>query len=89
MHNLPNGNYPFIDQLYPLSDMMMVEAPSELEKLFKAQASKNGVDIVRDQPVELRCKSEEYPDANFLIYWPADSERIHVLVPRKFAQGIS
>jgi hypothetical protein len=89
MQNLPNGNYPFIDQLYPLSDMIMVEAPGELEKLFKAQASENGVEIIRDRPVELRCKSEEYPDATFLIFWPTHSERIHMLVPRGFAQGIS
>lgn len=89
MRNLPNGNYPFIDQVYPLSDMIMVEAPRELEKLFKTQASENGVEIIRDRPMELRCKSEEYPDATFLIFWPFDSDRIHMLVPRKFAQGIS
>ncbi|WP_281804806.1 hypothetical protein [Methylocystis echinoides] len=89
MQNLPNRSYPFIDRLYPLTEMTMVEAPRELETLFKAQASQNGVDIIRDQPVELRCKSEEYPDATFLIFWPAGSERIHMLVPRNFAEGIS
>ncbi len=89
MQNLPNGNYPFIDQLYPLSDMIMVDAPGELEKLFKAQPSENGAEIIRDRPVELRCKSEEHPDATFLVFWPKHSERINLLFPRKFAQGIS
>lgn len=69
--------------------MIMFEAPGELEKLFKAKACKNGVEIIRDRPAELRCKSEEYPDTTFLIFWPTLSERIHMLVPRKFAQGIS
>jgi hypothetical protein len=41
----------------------MVEAPPALEALFKSQAAANGVDIIRDEPVELRCRSEEYPDA--------------------------
>ncbi len=84
---LPDGHYPFIDERLPLSDMTMVVAPPQLETLFKAQAAKNGVEIVRDEPVELRCQSEEYPDATFLIYWPNGTERIHMLVPTKFAVG--
>jgi hypothetical protein len=84
---LPEGSYPFIDQRLPLSDMTMVEAPPELEKLFKSQAAANGIDVLRDEPVELRCRSEEYPDATFLIYWPHGTDRIHMLVPTKFAVG--
>ena len=48
----------------------MVEAPLDLEALFKAQSAANGVELMRDQPVELRCRSEQYPNATFLIYWP-------------------
>jgi hypothetical protein len=84
---LPDGMYPFIDQRLPLSEMTMVEALPQLEALFKSQAAKSGVEIVRDEPVELRCQSEEYPDATFLIYWPTGTERIHMLVPKGFAKG--
>lgn len=84
---LPEGLYPFIDEWLPLSEMVMVEAPANLEALFKSQAAANGLDIVRDQPVELRCSSEDYPDATFLVYWPQGSDRIHMLVPTRFAQG--
>ena len=65
----------------------MVEAPRDLESLFKSQAAANGIDIIRDEPVELRCSSEEYPDATFLVYWPRGSEHIHMLIPKKFAEG--
>jgi hypothetical protein len=84
---LPDGSYPFIDERLPLSEMTMVEAPPELEKLFASQAAANGVEILRDAPVELRCRSEEHPDATFLIYWPHGSDHIHMLVPTKFAIG--
>jgi hypothetical protein len=88
---LPDGSYPFINEHLPLSEMTMVEAPRELEKLFISQAGVNGVEILRDAPVELRCRSEEYPDATFLIYRPHGSDRIHMLVPTKFArrQGLT
>ncbi len=85
--SVPDGRYPFIDKWLPLTDMTMVEAPPQLEILFKAQAAKSGVEIIRDEPVELRCQSGKYPDATFLIYWPTGSERIHMLVPKEFAKG--
>jgi hypothetical protein len=84
---LPEGLYPFIDQRIPLAELAMVEAPQDLEALFKAQSAANGVELIRDEPVELRCQSEQYPDATFLIYWPRGDERIHMLVPKKFAVG--
>ncbi len=46
----------------------MAEAPLQLEALFQSEAAKTGIEIIRDQPVELRCQQEEYPDATFLIY---------------------
>ncbi len=84
---LPDGFYPFIDRRLPLSDLTMVEAPPDLEALFKSQAAENGIEIIRDEPVELHCQSEQYPDATFLVYWPRGHERIHMLVPTKFAKG--
>ncbi len=84
---LPDGHYPFIDERLPLSELVMVEAPSDLEALFKSQATANGIEIIRDEPVELRCRSAEFPDATFLIYWPHGHEHIHMLVPKRFAAG--
>lgn len=84
---LADGQYPFIDERLPLSQMAMVEAPARLEALFKEQAARNGIQIVRDQPVELICRTEEFPDATFLIWWPIGSDHIHMLVPKKFAVG--
>jgi hypothetical protein len=87
MRALPDGLYPFIDERLPLAELIMVEAPRDLEALFKSQATRNGVDIIRDEPVEIRCSSDQYPDATFLIYWPHGSDRIHMLVPKKFIAG--
>ena len=80
---LPDGDYPFIDRRLPLSELQMTEAPAELEKLFRQQAERNGVALVRDEPLELRCHSDEFPEATFLIWWPTGSDHIHMLVPRK------
>jgi hypothetical protein len=87
LQTLPDGLYPFIDKRLPLADLTMIEAPAALETLFKSQAAANGIDIIRDEPVELRCRSVEYPDATFLIYWPHGTDRIHMLAPREFASG--
>ncbi len=87
MKELPEGLYPFIDQRLPLADMALVEAPLALEALFKSQAAANGIELIRDEPVELRCRSEDYPDATFLVYWPLGHDRIHMLVPKPLAQG--
>lgn len=84
---LPDGNYPFIDQRLPLADLTMVEAPPDLQALFIEQAEQNGIELVRDLPVELRCRSKTYPDATFLIYWPYGNNKIHMLVPKELATG--
>ena len=84
---LPEGDYPFIDERLPLSQLTMVEAPAQLEALFKSEAAKKEVSFARDVPIELRCRSDEYPDAIFLIYWPTGSERIHMLVPTSLVVG--
>jgi hypothetical protein len=84
--NLPDGEYPFIDQRLPLSELSMIEVPPDLEGLLKDQATKNGVSIVRNEPVELRCQTKEFGDACFLIYWP-DGQRMHMLAPRGFQTG--
>jgi hypothetical protein len=55
---LPDGEYPFIDERLPLSEMAIVEAPADLEALFKEQAARNEVKILRDLAVELRCQSD-------------------------------
>jgi hypothetical protein len=54
MSELPDGRYPLIDERLPLAELVMVEAPSDLEALFKSQTAANGIDIIRDEPVEPR-----------------------------------
>jgi hypothetical protein len=68
MKQLPDGSYPFADQRLPLGEMVMVEAPPELKALIKSQGAKNGVEICRDAPFELTCRSAEFPDATFLVW---------------------
>lgn len=41
----------------------------------------------RRRAIELRCRSEEYPDATFLTYWPHGTDRFHMVGPKKFARG--
>lgn len=87
MTDLPPGQYPFIDRNYDLADMAFAEAPADLEALFKATAAENGIELIRDSAVELRCQTGKAIDAVFMIFWPSSSDRIHVLVPKQFAQG--
>lgn len=63
----------------------MIETPASLRDLLITQAQKNG-GIVRDEPVEVRCLSEEFGDAAFLIWWP-HGYTMHMLAPAKFRTG--
>ena len=67
--------------------MQMTEAPPELEALFRSQSQLNRTPLLRDACVELICKSEEFSDARFLIWWPTGSERIYLLVPTTYVTG--
>ena len=87
--DLPDGLYPFIDQRLPLADLAMIEVPLALEQLLRTQAKANGVDIHRGAPVELRCQSAEFPDATFLVYWPYEEDRLHMLAPKQFRVGLA
>lgn len=64
----------------------MIEVPQSLQRLLIEQAEKSGEEIIRDVPVELRCISEQFGDATFLIYWPR-GHRMHMLAPSNFRQG--
>nr|WP_237681314.1 hypothetical protein [Agrobacterium tumefaciens] len=83
---LREGNYPFIDQLYPLAELAMIEVPAALKNLLIIQAEKNGTSIIRDAPTELRGVSEQYGEATFLIYWPHGHD-MHMLAPVQFRTG--
>lgn len=85
--DLPDALYPFIDQQIPLAQLAMIEAPRDLETLLRDQAAKSGIEILRGIPVELRCRSAEFPDATFMVYWPLDDDRLHMLAPKEFAKG--
>lgn len=83
---LPDGLYPFIDRMFPLSELAMIETPAGLKTILIEQAKKNGTEIIRDHPVEIRCVTEQYGDAKFLIYWPM-GEEMHMLAPKQFRHG--
>jgi hypothetical protein len=57
---LPDGLYPFIDERLPLVELTMVEAPADLEALFKSQAAANGKKIIRDEPIELHASPNNF-----------------------------
>lgn len=84
---LPDGEYPFADARYPLSEMAMMEAPLDLERLLKEAARENGTTIVRDVPVELICRAPGFPSAAFLAWLPSDGERLHILAPKNHVRG--
>lgn len=89
LKKLQDGQYPFRDKYYPLSGMVMTEAPPELEAFLAAQAKANGIAIVRDEPVELVCEIPAMEANRFLVFWPSGSERLHLLVPRQLARGLA
>lgn len=83
---LPDGIYFFRDETYPLPELAMSEAPAELASFLIAHARANGVELIRDEIVELVCKGDGIPDQRFTIYWPT-AAGLHVLVPKKFVVG--
>jgi hypothetical protein len=84
---LSDGLYPFIDRQLPLADLTMIEAPHDLEMLLREQTAKKPMSIARGVPVELSCRAPQYPDARFLVYWPPDDDRLHMLAPKEIAKG--
>jgi hypothetical protein len=90
MHNelrLEDGEYPFIAERLPLSDLAWIEVPASLEALLRDQAHANGVQLIRGEPIELRCQTAVYGDAVFMIFWPHKQDRLHMLAPKKFQMG--
>lgn len=83
---LPNGDYPFRDEVYPLAELAMSEAPIELAEFLIEQAKANGIELIRDAVVEVVCRGEGIPVQRFVVYWPSSSG-IHVLVPKSFVVG--
>lgn len=84
---LPPGPYPFADGYYPLETLAFAEAPPELEAFLKQAAGVAGVVIIRDQPVELVCRSPDLADQKFMVWWPLGHERLHVLTPKTLIRG--
>jgi hypothetical protein len=84
---LPDGVYPFAMDEYPLAAMAMAEAPTELEALLKATAQETGIEIIRDFPVELICRTPDGLDPRFMVWWPLGSDRLHILTPKELIRG--
>lgn len=83
---LPDGIYFFRDEAYPLRELAMSEAPADLASFLVAQAKATGVELIRNEIVELVCKGQDIPDQRFTVYWPS-SAGLHVLVPKKYVVG--
>lgn len=84
---LPDGDYPFNDECLPLSQLAWIEMPREMETLLRAQARENDTPIIRGIPVELHCRAPETGDAVFMVWWPRDDDRLHMLAPHSFQTG--
>jgi hypothetical protein len=84
---LPDGIYPFATDEYPLAAMAMTEAPAELEALLKSAARDSGIEIIRDIPVELICRTPDGLNPTFMVWWPNGSDRLHILTPKELIQG--
>lgn len=85
---LPEREYPFREDTYPLADLAMSEAPPELAAFLIAQAEASGIELIRDEVVELVCKADGMPEQRFTVYWPLEAG-LHVLVPRKHVVGLA
>jgi hypothetical protein len=84
---LPDGLYPFANEMFPLSELGMMEAPPELEALLIRSAAENGIEILRDKVVELRCEVAGQPEATFVVFWPSGQERVNILAPKLSIKG--
>jgi hypothetical protein len=87
MTALPPGKYPFLNSEYDLSELAMVEAPHDLELLLKSEAARSGIEILRDQPFDLACDTEQFGKVRFFVWYPSGQDRLHFLVPKTSAQG--
>lgn len=84
---LEDGEYPFIKDRLPLSDLAWIEVPESLEGLLREQAQANGIQLIRDRVFELRCATPQFGDAVFMVFWPLVSDRLHMLAPKAFQKG--
>ena len=84
---LQDGEYPFISRRLPLSELAWIEVPASLETLLREQARANDIQLVRGRPVELRCVTPQYGEAVFMVFWPDDDQRLHMLAPKTYQKG--
>jgi hypothetical protein len=85
--DLPPGLYPFAFERLPLDRLRMAEVPPEMQVLFVESASRNGLELIRDRIVELRCQMPDGEVATFTVWWPEKESRMHMLVPREHVEG--
>lgn len=83
---LSDRDYPFGEEVYPLAELAMSEAPPALAAFLTSQAENNGVELIRDEVVELICISNGMAEQRFTVYWPSGAG-MHVLVPRRHVIG--
>lgn len=83
---LLDREYPFREDYYPVADLAMSEAPPDLAEFLIATARASGIELIRDEIVELICQSDGIPEQRFTVYWPTGSS-LHILVPKQHVVG--
>ncbi|MDX7952414.1 hypothetical protein P7D22_14680 [Lichenihabitans sp. Uapishka_5] len=84
---LADGFYPFIDEMLPLSEMVMGLPPPELASLIAEQALRSGTPVRRDEVVELKLAHGPETKARFVVFWPSDDPQLYMLMPKRFVRG--
>lgn len=79
--NNPNlRTTPFADGTYPLEEMVVQEPPVELSQLIEEQLARDAVVLASDDFTEIKCVSQDYPTATFMVRRRPDGN-LDMLVP--------
>lgn len=78
--DIDDGQVPFADRRFNRDQMIEVTAPSELAELIEREISRSGVAVPADDFLEIRCASENFATAVFMIKRGSGNE-LRMLVP--------
>lgn len=78
--DVDDGQVPFADRRFNRNQMIEVTAPGDLAELIEREISRSGVVVPADDFLEIRCVSEAFATAVFMIKRGAGSE-LRMLVP--------
>jgi len=78
--DVEDGQVPFADRRFNREEMLEVVAPTDLALLIEHEVSKSGVYVPADDFLEIRCTSENFATAVFMIKRGPNGE-LKMLVP--------